>query len=119
MMRHLGAVLLLASTVGCNGPSGAAASSKTAPDRSPTASSELLPATLTIDGMVCEGCAAAVTESLENVPGVMSAEIDFYSGTASISFDPNTTNVNALAAAIEGLNRDPAPPFRVVARSVL
>lgn len=128
MMRVLAAALLLGSTMGCDGPSPAAAPGPretTQPqraasvvDNSVRTSSDVHCATLTIGGMVCQGCAEAAEQALEKVAGVVSAEADFQSGTATVLFDPSRTNVGALAAAIEGVNRDPAPAFRVTARSV-
>nr|HMR11789.1 heavy-metal-associated domain-containing protein [Polyangiaceae bacterium] len=80
-------------------------------------SSEVRPATLTIEGMVCQGCAEAAKQTLQKVAGVVSAETDVQSGTATVSFDPGKTNVDVLVAAIEGVDRDPAPAFRVTSRS--
>jgi copper chaperone len=131
MMRALAAPLLLASALGCNGSSRASApasgeaaqpSTKTAPvangASSSATSSEVQLATLTIEGMVCQGCAEAAKQTLEGVAGVVSAQTDFQLGTATIAFDPSKTNVDALAAAIEGVDQDAAPAFRVTARSV-
>lgn len=127
MIRLLAVALLLGGGAACNSASQAAApaSGETAqPEpavRAPAGgeplSSEVQRATLTIEGMVCQGCAEAAKQTLEKVAGVVSAEADFQSGTATVSFDPSRTNVDALAAAIEGVDRDPAPAFRVTARS--
>ncbi|MBX3387787.1 MAG: heavy-metal-associated domain-containing protein [Phycisphaeraceae bacterium] len=80
-------------------------------------SSEVQRATLTIEGMVCQGCAEAAKQTLSRIDGVVSVETDFQAGTAMVAFDPSKTNVDALAAAIEGVDRDPAPAFRVTART--
>ena len=128
MLRWLASALLLGSMLGCNGSSrGAPPASGEAAQPPLTASavgngalssSNVRQATLTIEGMVCQGCAEAAKQTLEKVAGVVSAETDFQAGTATVSFDPSRTNVDALAAAIEGVDRDPAPAFRVTARSV-
>lgn len=40
--------------------------------------------TLKIEGMMCEGCASSVKESLEGIGGVDSAEINLKKGTATV-----------------------------------
>ena len=55
---------------------------------------------LQIDGMKCDGCAAAVTEALEGVPGVESAEVSLEGGTASVSAGGDVA-VDALVRAVE------------------
>lgn len=128
MIRWLAAAVLLGGALGCNGSSRAAAPASgeaaqpqkavSAVDNGGPTSSELRRGTLSIEGMVCQGCAEAAKQTLETVAGVVSAETDFQAGTAIVSFDPSRTNVDALAAAIEGVDRDPAPAFRVTARTV-
>lgn len=128
MIRALASALLLGSMLGCNDSSRAAAPASgeaaqphlaaSVVENAELASSEVQRATLTIEGMVCQGCADAAKQTLEKVAGVVSAETDFQSGTATVSSDPGRTNVDALAAAIEGVDRDPAPAFQVTARSV-
>ncbi len=127
MSRLFAAALLLGGTVACNSASRASApASGDSAQHEPAAralaggkptSSEVRRATLTIEGMVCQGCAEAAKQTLQKVAGVVSAETDFQAGTATVSFDPGQPNVDALAAAIEGVDRDPAPAFRVTARS--
>jgi copper chaperone CopZ len=70
--------------------------------------------TLTIEGVVCESCAAAVQQSLESAPGVSFAEVDLASGTAVAVFDPAETSVETLASRLEAVDRGRAPPIRVV-----
>ena len=43
---------------------------------------------LTIDGMGCEGCVAAVTEAIEQLPGVRKVEVDLKGGGASVEAEP-------------------------------
>jgi copper chaperone CopZ len=42
-------------------------------------------ATLSISGMTCSGCAAAVTRVLARVPGVAKAEVDFATERAVVT----------------------------------
>jgi len=45
-------------------------------------------ADLIVEGMSCQvGCAAYIDEELEKIDGVVSADVDFESKSASISFD--------------------------------
>ena len=45
-------------------------------------------AELIVEGMSCQvGCAAYIDEELEKIDGVVSADVDFESKSASISFD--------------------------------
>ncbi len=125
-MRSLAALLL----IGCAcdaAPEAAAPSarqaeplqsalSRTAEPASPT-SSEMRRATLTIVGMVCQSCAEAAKHTLERIEGVISAEADLQSGTATVVFDPAKTSVDTLAAAIEAVEREPAPAFEVTWRA--
>ena len=55
--------------------------------------------TLTIEGMSCTHCVAAVRAALESVPGasVLSVEI----GRAEVSIDPAETNRQRLAEAVD------------------
>lgn len=125
-------LLLVGTAAACNGSSRAAApaAEQTAPaaarapgkarsdvEPSVSSSSETRQASLTIDGMVCESCAEAAKRTLERVDGVVSAETDFQSGTSTVAFDPSKTNLDALAKAIEAVDRDPAPAFVVTARA--
>ena len=46
--------------------------------------------TLTVGGMTCAGCARHVTEALESVPGVASADVPGWeSGRADVALDPD------------------------------
>lgn len=56
--------------------------------------------TLTVEGMTCGGCAAAVKLAAEKVDGVKSAKVSYEKGTAEITYDPGKTNPEAIAKAI-------------------
>ena len=76
--------------------------------------------TLTVGGMTCAGCARHVTEALESVPGVASADVPGWeSGRADVTLDPDApADPAALVAAVEAAGyraavdgeAPPAPP---------
>ena len=53
---------------------------------------------LTIEGMTCEHCVRAVRGRLEHTPGVKVSSVEV--GSASIEFDPATTNLDDIEMAI-------------------
>ena len=55
--------------------------------------------TLDVKSMTCAFCRITVTKSLEKVPGVTSAVVDFDSKTASVTFDPDKATPATLAKA--------------------
>ena len=52
----------------------------------------------TIEGMTCEHCVRAVRGRLEHTPGVKVENVQV--GTATIEYDPSTTNIDDLEDAI-------------------
>ncbi|HET6467391.1 MAG TPA: heavy metal-associated domain-containing protein [Geminicoccaceae bacterium] len=56
--------------------------------------------TLTIHGMGCEGCVAAVNEAVERVPGVQKVRVDLARGRAEVEGDPGL-DANAVRDAVE------------------
>jgi copper chaperone CopZ len=60
-------------------------------------------ASFTVEGMHCESCSSAITESLEKVEGVESASADHVSGSAQARFSSPGVSPDELAAEIEGL----------------
>lgn len=64
-----------------------------------TNSADLKTVTLTVKNMTCGSCPFIVRKSLERVPGVVDANADLYTKTATVTFDPNKTNVDALTQA--------------------
>ncbi len=56
-------------------------------------------ATLVVQNMTCQLCPITVKKSLENVPGVSQAKIDFAKKTATVTFDADKANVSALVKA--------------------
>lgn len=71
-------------------------------------------AELRIEGMTCEGCAAAIRSKLLESPGVVAAEVDYPAGRAHLQYDPAKTDPARLievanasgyrAALVEGGN---------------
>ena len=55
--------------------------------------------TLDVKNMTCAVCPITVMKSLEKVPGVTSAVVDFDSKTASVTFDPDKATPATLAKA--------------------
>ena len=56
-------------------------------------------ATLNVQNMTCELCPVTVKKSLEKVPGVSQAQIDFAKKTATVTFDADKTSASALVKA--------------------
>lgn len=55
--------------------------------------------TITIEGMSCHHCVAAVREALSALPGVTVDAVTV--GSARISYDPDITPLDAIRTAIE------------------
>ena len=56
-------------------------------------------AVLDVQNMTCTLCPVTVKKSLEHVPGVSQARIDFEKKTATIAFDADKTTTAALVKA--------------------
>ncbi|UCG75657.1 MAG: cation transporter [Gemmatimonadota bacterium] len=54
--------------------------------------------TLVIEGMKCEGCAAAVREALDGVPGVEEVEVRLDEGRAIASVAPDAAGARLIGA---------------------
>ncbi len=63
---------------------------------------------MNVQGMTCGGCVASVTRVLKALPGVTEVEVSLQPGAAKVSFDPLTTGVPVLRAAIEDAGFDVA-----------
>lgn len=55
---------------------------------------------LTINGMVCSGCAVAVKMAAKGVDGVKDAKVSYEEGTAEITYDASKTRPEAIAAVV-------------------
>ena len=51
---------------------------------------------LDVPGMTCKFCPITIRKSLQKISGVESVKSDFESKTATVTFDPDKTNVEQL-----------------------
>lgn len=56
---------------------------------------------LTIEGMTCSHCQAAVETALRGQKGVRSATVYLQDGSAEVEYDPDAVSPGQLAAAVE------------------
>ncbi|KAL3470048.1 E1-E2 ATPase-domain-containing protein [Aspergillus californicus] len=56
---------------------------------------------LSLRGLDCLSCAAAVKSSLRSLPGVEDVSVSFHSLSASVSYNPRTVNTDQFVKAIE------------------
>ncbi len=54
---------------------------------------------LAVDGMTCSSCAVTVSKSLTNLAGVVNAEVDLESATATVTFDSTRVTAELLYEA--------------------
>jgi mercuric ion binding protein len=54
---------------------------------------------LDVKNMTCEVCPITVKKSLEKVPGVSAVKVDFGKKTATVTYDPDKTKLEALTRA--------------------
>ena len=57
--------------------------------------------TISVTGMTCQNCVRHVTEALQALPGVRSAEVDLASGTARLETDRELPAAELRAALDE------------------
>ncbi|WP_084777727.1 heavy metal translocating P-type ATPase [Natrialba sp. SSL1] len=69
------------------------------PDRTKT--------TIGIAGMTCATCAETNAEAIENVPGVLDADVNFATDEATVAFNPHDTSLSAIYDAIEDAGYEP------------
>lgn len=55
--------------------------------------------TLDVPGMTCKFCPITIRKALQKIPGVIDAQSDYETKTATVSFDPDKTSVEALTKA--------------------
>ncbi len=58
---------------------------------------------LEVDGMWCPSCSYFVRKALEGTQGVVDAEVSARDGTAIVTYDPSTCNVEQLIASVTKL----------------
>lgn len=61
---------------------------------------------LTIQGMMCDGCASRVEDNLQQVAGVQSAVADLEEGTAEVRVVAGEGDADAIQASVEELGYD-------------
>ena len=54
-----------------------------------------------VGGMTCSGCVRSVTNVLQALSGVETAQVSLEQGAANITFDPQQTTLAILKQAIE------------------
>lgn len=60
-------------------------------------------AVLTVEGMHCDSCSAAITAELQGLDGVSSASADWHAGRAEVTYDPSKLEEAELRQTVEGL----------------
>lgn len=62
--------------------------------------------TLPITGMYCEGCAATITHSLEEMAGIFTANVSIATEQAAVTFNPSALSEAAIVDKIRSLGFD-------------
>lgn len=57
-------------------------------------------ATFAVDGMTCGGCVGAVKIQLKRTPGVIEYDVSLDREEAVVTYDPEVTDTDTIAAAI-------------------
>lgn len=57
--------------------------------------------TLTVEGMTCNHCKAAVEKAVRALPGVMAAEVDLPAKTLKIDYDPAKSSLDDIKKAVD------------------
>ncbi|MEQ8888158.1 MAG: heavy metal-associated domain-containing protein [Sandaracinaceae bacterium] len=106
--------LSLLTLAACGEPGAAAPRSAAAPSEAPEATPDPRDAVarLSVDGMVCEGCANAARACLEGVEGDHYVDLSFADAQATVRYDPTVVDPSAMVAALESVDRGEAPPLR-------
>ena len=61
---------------------------------------------LNIEGMTCNGCVSSVTNVLQKISGVSSAEVSLEQKRATVVFDPAQCNPGQFKTAVEDAGFD-------------
>ena len=62
--------------------------------------------TLPVSGMTCAACARTIERTLQRVPGVEQASVNFATSRATVQFDPQRADVPALVKAVRDVGYD-------------
>lgn len=114
MRRTATLALSLLVLAACGEPGAAAPRSAAAPPEASEGATTTTAAVarLSVDGMVCEGCANAARECLEGIEGVHYVDLSFADARATVRYDPTVVEPSAMVAALEAVDRGEAPPLR-------
>ena len=63
--------------------------------------------TIGVGGMTCASCVSRVERALKKVPGVDAAAVNLATEKATVSYDPDSAEVETLLTAIENAGYDP------------
>lgn len=58
---------------------------------------------LIVEGMRCEGCKQKVESALDELAGVIAAEVDLGANTVDVTYDSDLVNHDAIRNCIEAL----------------
>jgi Cu+-exporting ATPase len=58
-------------------------------------------ATLKLRGMSCASCASSIEEAIRSVPGVSESSVNFGAEQASVTYDPRSTDLQAIQDAVD------------------
>ena len=114
-MRGIATLALsLLALVACGEPGAVAPTSAATPSEASEAAPDPRDAVarLSVDGMVCEGCANATRACLEGIEGVHYVDLSFADAQATVRYDPTVVEPSAMVAALEAVDRGEAPPLR-------
>ena len=73
---------------------------------------------LQLAGLWCAGCAAVIETALLREPGVREARVSYAAQRASVTWDPATTRLSSLLAAVRSAGYGAAPDATAPARSL-
>lgn len=65
--------------------------------------------TLKLRGMSCASCAGNIEEAIRSVPGVEACNVNFGAEQASVTYNPNQTNVAAIQDAVDAAGYSALP----------
>ncbi len=91
-------VLLLVATIVLGGIATATAARVQATQAKPAEATKVC--TMTVTGMTCAGCEAAVKLAAKQIDGVKEAKANYAKGIADVTYDPAKTGPDAIAKAI-------------------
>lgn len=57
--------------------------------------------TLTVEGMTCNHCKAAVEKAVRALPGVLAAEVDLTARTVKVDFDAAKSGLDDIRNAVD------------------